>query len=171
MPIAIELGAEFIHGRPTEIQWDNKREMQGCRWSVDKASLIPSRSKEKWMRFSRRLDSYTWRLTLPFAKYLESMQRKLPKSLAYGLRNMSKVSMRPIRERVGVHCLIQGIGRRKQMRERLFCLNDGYSTFAGIVASEQAELLLNTAVDQIRWFPGSVEIAGQRAQAAIVTLP
>jgi monoamine oxidase len=53
----------------------------------------------------------------------------------------------------------------------LFCLNDGYSAFAASLLPQEADLRLSTPIDEMRWSRGSVEIAGQRARAAIVTLP
>ena len=171
VPVAIELGAEFIHGTPAEIQWVNKREMRGLRWYVDQDTPQPLSSNREVDEILDRLDSYSGP-DISFSEYLRYYAKEATQeSRAWATEYVEGFNAADAR-RVGVHSLIQGDrASEADDGQRLFCLNDGYSTFAASLLPKQVELLLNTSVEEIRWSRGSVEIAGQLARAAIVTLP
>jgi monoamine oxidase len=171
VPVAIELGAEFIHGQPAEIEWANKREMQGRRWSVNKGVPHPAESNQEVDEILERLDSYTGP-DISFAAYLQRYAKEATdESRAWATEYIEGFNAADA-QRVGVRSLIQGDrASEADGGQRLFCLNDGYGAFAASLLPKQAELLLNTAVDEIRWSQGTVEMAGQRARAAVVTLP
>jgi monoamine oxidase len=171
VPIVVELGAEFIHGTPSEIQWANKREMQGSRWYADQDVPQPLASNREVDEILGPLDSYSGP-DITFANYLLRYAKEASEeSRAWATEYVEGFNAADA-ERVGVHSLVQGDrASEADGGERLFCLNDGYSAFAASLLPSRAELALNTAVDEIRWSRGSVEIAGKTAQAAIVTLP
>jgi monoamine oxidase len=171
VPIAIELGAEFIHGRPPEIQWNNKREMQGRRWSLENGIPQPVQFNREVEEIFERLDSYTGP-DISFSEYLKCCAKEATQeSHAWATEYVEGFNAADA-QRVGVRSLIQGDrASEADDGQRLFCLNDGYGAFAASLLPKQVELLLNTSVEEIRWSRGSVEIAGQLARAAIVTLP
>ena len=130
VPIAIELGAEFIHGTPAEIHWDNKREMQGCRWYADQDVPQPLDSKREVDEILRRLDSYSGS-DITFAKYLTQYAKEASEESRLWATEYIEGFNAADSERVGVHGLIQGDrASEADDGERLFSLNDGYSAFA-----------------------------------------
>jgi monoamine oxidase len=171
VPVAIELGAEFIHGRPAEIRWANKREMQGRRWAVENNILQPIQFNKEVEEILARLDGYTG-ADISFAAYLERYAKQATEESRDWATEYVEGFNAADSQRVGVHSLIQADrASEADDGQRLFCLNDGYGAFAESLLPKQADLILNAPVDEIRWSRGSVEIAGQRARAAIVTLP
>ena len=171
VPIAIELGAEFIHGQPAEIQWDNKREMEGSRWHVDDRGPHRVDSGAEGDGIMERLDRYSGP-DIPFAEYLRRCEKDATEDSRRWALEFVEGFNAADGERIGVHSLIQASrASESDDGDRLFCLNDGYSAFAQSLLPSGMGLRLNTAADEIRWSRGSVEVAGQRARKAVVTLP
>jgi UDP-galactopyranose mutase len=116
VPIAIELGAEFIHGTPPEIHWANKREMQGSRWYADQDVPQPLDFNREVDEILGRLDSYSGS-DITFADYLMRYAKEASEeSRAWAVEYIEGFNAADA-ERVGVHSLIQGDRASKQMEE------------------------------------------------------
>ena len=172
VPIAIELGAEFIHGRPPEIQWPNVRRMRGTRWYVDAGGGPRTQEPDDGVQdLLESLDKYKGP-DISFADYLRQHATHFPEDTRMWAKEYVEGFNAADAERIGVCSLIkEDRAAERDDGEKLFCLNDGYTSFAHSLLPEGAELRLNNPVEEIRWQPGIVEAAGQRAKAMIITIP
>lgn len=172
LPIAIEFGAEFIHGRPPEIQWPNVRRMRGTRWYVDLDGRPRTRkSNDHVQELLERLDQYKGP-DISFADYLRRDAIDFPEDTRAWAKEQIEGFNAADAERIGVCSLIkEDRAAERDEGEKLFCLNDGYTSFAHALLPGGAELRLGSPVEEIRWQRGVAEAAGQRAKAMIVTIP
>jgi monoamine oxidase len=186
----VEMGAEFIHGLPLEI-WQiveraglPTRELTGNRWRLEQARLAPmSGSWEVIDSIFRRIDE-----SAPdesFQHFLERACGDLPQhakteAVAYveGFHACDA-------SRISAHALSRWHRSDQEIQgHRGFRFPSGYEgLFQAQLAASKKDLLtvrLNTAVTELAWSPGSVEVTVQspepqhatiHANAAVVTLP
>jgi monoamine oxidase len=187
--VPIELGAEFIHGRPPETFQIVEaaglpvQEVEGDRWCLRKGevSLCQDLSGEFEKVFNRMKDAGPDRSFLQFlegdAADLPEETRRLTLEYIEGFE-----AARP--ERISEHALVRENKASEEIEgDRAFRVLSGYDGVIEAMAAELASpaaargcrILLSTPVRTMRWRRGSVEVgtdAGKfRACRALVTLP
>jgi len=188
----IELGAEFIHGKPREI-WDLLRqakaeitEVQGEAWCDEEGGLSPCGSWDEVDEILEKMDDA--KPDESFADFLERCCR-LPKTqakLRARRHAQSYVSGFNAADPalVGVHWLVKEMRAEKKIAgDRAFRLRNGYRDLLDIFAEElknsKVAVQTGTVVEQVRWQRGSVELrfrdksgaSDLAAQRALITLP
>jgi monoamine oxidase len=172
----VELGAEFIHGKPPQI-WDLLREhriepleVDGDTWCTEDHQLRPCdffaevedilgkmderRADESFLDFLARC--------CPKARE-EAKRRALGYVTGFNAADPAEVS---------VHWLVRSQRAEEQIEgDRAFRLPGGYQALIEILSRGLAELSvsihLNHMVEEIRWHPGRVEIVTQSQNAGL----
>ena len=188
----IELGAEFIHGKPREI-WDLLRkanveitEVQGEAWCSQEGTLSPCGFGGDVDEILEKMDDR--KPDESFADFLEHCCRspKTQAKLRAKQRAESYVSgfnaADPVL--VGVHWLVQEMRAEKKIEgDRAFRPRNGYQDlldiFAGELKNSGVAVLTGTVVEQVRWRRGSAQLklrdksgaSHLEAQRVLVTLP
>jgi monoamine oxidase len=186
----VEMGAEFIHGLPPEI-WQiaeraglPTRELTGNRWRLEQARLAPmSGSWELIDSIFHRIDES--RPDESFQHFLERAGGDLPQharteAVAYveGFHACDAT-------RISAHALARWHRSDQEIQgHRGFRFPSGYEGLVQAqLAASKKDLLtvrLNTAVTELAWSPGRVELTAQsherqqatiRTDAAVITLP
>lgn len=182
LPVPVELGAEFIHGRP-EVTFALLRRAGTAAIDSTRTQRFLNRGKlepidafeeaQKAMRDSAALRKND----LSFTKFLEK-QKQLPavaRTFAlmmvqgFDAADPARVSAREIADEWG-----SGAIGSSQLRPL-----GGYGPLLGSLAGSGARLQLQTVVREVRWKRGSVEIEGTflgkpwgaEAKRAVITLP
>jgi monoamine oxidase len=180
-PVPIELGAEFIHGRPPEL-WNITRsaalpvaDAVGDRWCFDQSLR---RCDDLFAKFDKVLDGLENSQEKSFEEYIRECdydERDKAWAIAYveGFNACTKedVSVRWLAESQKAAEAIDG--------DRLFRPLSGYDRVIMSLSSgledERAPIYLNTPVSSVQWQPGSVTVsAGPRsfsAKRAVITVP
>lgn len=187
----VELGAEFIHGRPPEA-WEiieraglRTHELTGGRWRLEQGRLaLANPSWEEIDSIFQRMDPAA--PDQSFEEFLEHSYRDLPEEARASATSYVEGFHASHAGRISVHSLIRGQHADEEIEgHRGFCLLDGMDALVqSLLAAIKPELLslrLNTVVTKISWAKGAVEVAtqspaGDRLQvlgtrAAVVTLP
>lgn len=189
----IELGAEFIHGLPSEI-WDPLRnakaeitEVSGQSWCESDAqlsscdffsevdslleSMDDSEPDESFLNFLDRC--------FPNSKHNPRLEETKRRAIAYvsGF-NAADPGL------VGVHWLVQGMhAEARNQGDRAFRSKNGYTDllefYRSQLSSLKAKILTDTVVRKIAWKPGLAEIAASNqsntrpftASHVLITLP
>jgi len=186
----VELGAEFIHGRPAEI-WDplmnagaRVAEVKGDAWcSTDQ--LAPCDFFDSVHQILGRMDDRA--PDLSFADFLEEC---FPSAQDPDLRELKKYALGYVSgfnaadpKLVGVHWLVKGMRHEQEIEgDRAFRCEHGYQDLIDIfrarLTSASLPIHLKTVVHAIDWRPGDVRISIQRgasevlrAGKVIVTVP
>ena len=187
----IELGAEFIHGRPPEL-WSlieeaglETYELDGptLRFREGKLNTSPPAPNPEDQSFAvlDQLESYTGP-DMPFSEYLERHQ--VPEQLhgtAIGYVEGFNAADHRI---IGVHSLgLQQAAEEEIGGDHLFRIHSGYDQLPQFLCdkftSSGGHLHLNTLVERVEWSAGQVQVSGSlagqpfthSAKQAIVTLP
>jgi len=173
LPAPVELGAEFIHGRP-----------QATLALLERAGLagVDSTRTQRFLHRGRlrpveafaearkamRAAAVLKKRDLSFQDFLERQNLKpITRTLAtmmvqgFDAADPERVSARDIAEEWGGGAL-----QSSQMRPQ-----GGYGPLLEILVAEGVQIALGSAVREVRWRRGAVEIAGLRARQAIITLP
>jgi len=178
----VELGAEFIHGKPAEI-WDlltqsnvSISEVEGDNWCstngvpcpcgffdlVDKIlkKMDGSGADESFQDFLDRC----WRNPTGDPKLEEARQRALAYVTGFNAADPGLV---------GAHWLVQGMRAEEQIEgDRAFRAAGGYASLVELFeqAANLAGVAINTGavVEAVRWKAGFAEVAGQRAGVPFV---
>jgi len=167
-PLPIELGAEFVHGRPPEI-WDVIQSAPLTAFDCGQTAIR--------MRNGRVVDDDAWatidrvmadmRLAaqrepdLPFTEFLgNSVHTEEAKRWAAGYVEGFNAARQEI---VGIHSLAQDAAAADQIDgDRAFRLADGYQALAlhllAGVTEPARKLRLNSVVEGIVWRPGDVSV-------------
>lgn len=187
----LELGAEFIHGRPPEV-WEiveraglRTHEVAGARWRLEQGRLAPANSS--WAEIEsifQRMDPAA--PDQSFQEFLEQRCGDCPEEIKTWATGYVEGFHASHAGRISVHSLIL-CGRADEEIEghRGFRLLDGFDTLVdslhAFINPDLLTLHLNTVVSEISWSKGAVEVKTQsaagesapvfRAPAAIVTLP
>jgi monoamine oxidase len=186
--VPIELGAEFIHGRPPEI-WDALREHKvpitevgGDNWCVRKGRIAECDFFPDVDKILQRMDDSG--LDESFQDFLhrccpraskEAKQHALSYVSGFNAADPALVS---------VHWLVQQMKAEEKIDgERAFRARHGYSTLLEIlrerVAKKNVTIATNTVVERVTWNRGKVMIDGTsngspvsfQARRAVITVP
>jgi monoamine oxidase len=189
----IELGAEFIHGKPPVI-WEPLQqvavelvEVQGENWCVSRGQLTPCDFFSEVDKILQQMDD-----TVPDESFLQFLERCCPdrqkdsgweevKQHAIGYVTGFNAADPAL---VGVHWLVQGMRAEEAVAgDRTFRLRGGYrqlvELFHARAITRRVQIHPSTVAEQIRWKPGWVEVLVNRvgrpdvfrAPKLIVTLP
>ena len=186
--MALELGAELVHGRPAAtLAWAAKArsplvDLAEQRWIVRRGKLEPA--DDLFERMMQGLSAARRpRKDVAFAEYLDGAARR---HLTPATRELARMLVEGFdaadAARVSTLATLDEWTGSASAEAPTFRLRDGYGALvdALVVALERrAELHLETVVREIRWRRGVVAIAALRqgrrldvrARAAIVTLP
>jgi monoamine oxidase len=174
----IELGAEFIHGRPPEILdlFKNRhvhlREVHGDNWCVEEGRISPcdffaevDKILQKMKRFEGKEDGNE---DQSFADFLEQYSSRLKdtprlrraKQWATGYVSGFNAADPAL---VGVNWLLQGMRAEEQIEgDRSFRAEHGYSDLLEIFRQELQDrgitVQQSTVVESIQWHPSQVDI-------------
>ncbi|HEY7210821.1 MAG TPA: NAD(P)/FAD-dependent oxidoreductase [Bryobacteraceae bacterium] len=186
-PVPIELGAEFIHGRPPEI-WNAVRASRlGVYDCVEKAlhirDSVVQPEGDAWEQINRVMEEMcraAKERDEPFASFLEKTTysqstKELASSFVEGFNAARK-------DVVGIASLAKDTKASDEINgDRSFRLWSGYDAIALHLLSANAELRLNCVLDEVIWRPGAVELhirnatTGEsriyRARKAVITVP
>src|SRR5579864_545862 len=172
----IELGAEFIHGRPTEIFDILQRgkipvsEVDGDNWCVQNGQFSPC-------DFFSEVDEILQRMNdngpdESFASFLrrccadasqEARQRALAYVSGFNAADPAEVS---------VHWLVQQMRAEEKIEgDRAFRARGGYQTLLGLlqqrVTKAKVSVRMNTVVQRVRWRAGSVSVDAVSDEQAV----
>jgi monoamine oxidase len=179
-PIPIELGAEFLHGKPREI------------WDIVKAENLITGSLEgdNWCSQGRALKKCN-----DFWSKWEQVARQIKKGKTYPDRSFSDfintLNLDPERKSVALE-FVQGLNAARadligmqflaqeqekfdrisgDMQFRVLAGLDNVVYTLGRFDRNLVDIRLNTIVNEIEWSAGRVRIDGLAADGAVVTLP
>jgi monoamine oxidase len=188
----VELGAEFIHGRPPEI-WDllkrqkvATREVKGDNWCRSDGQLEPCNFFSDVDDILAKMDERK-----PDLSFLEFIDNQLPQPKN---RRQQKAKERAIRyvsgfnaadpARVGVHWLVKGMRAEERIEgDRAFRTGRGYQDLLEIFQRQLdksgVSVQRGAVVDSILWRPGQVELRGRgpggafaiSASMVLITVP
>ncbi|MBC8168007.1 MAG: FAD-dependent oxidoreductase, partial [Bryobacteraceae bacterium] len=185
LPVAIELGAEFVHGRPAET-WDlireaglHAREMTGDRWCSGHGKLKPCERDPEFEELSSRLDDYRGP-DLSAQDFVDRFAADLSAEARTSFSEYLQGFDAADPARVSVHWLQQS-GRAAEQDEGdcLYRIDEGYSALIwhmrAVLPSKSVDLCLSSPVDRIEWSPGQVRAhcgtAAWEAARLITTVP
>jgi monoamine oxidase len=184
----IELGAEFIHGRPPEI-WDVLREhkvpiteVDGDNWCVRKGRISECDFFSEVDKVLERMDD-----SGPDESFQDFLHRCCPRASKETKRHaLSYVSGFNAADPalVSVHWLVQQMKSEEKIDgERAFRARHGYSSLLDIlrerVAKNNVTIATNTVVERVTWNRGRVTIdaisngspVSFRGQRVLITIP
>jgi monoamine oxidase len=189
----IELGAEFIHGKPPEI-WEPLQhagvqitELGGESWCATTEKLSPCDSFSEIDSILDKMDD-----SLPDESFLTFLERTFPnpaddRSLAAAKqRALGYVSGFNAADPalIGVHWLVQSMRAEERIEGyRAFRAENGYARLMEIfrrqISDANVVLHTSTVVEVVKWWPGAVAITARtsdgqvtfHAQRALITLP
>jgi monoamine oxidase len=188
-PIAIELGAEFVHGSApevVEIARDSKLvvcDIHGERWLSDRGRLSPIDDDDFWGELYRVMGRLDPKRTpdRSFQQFLDTKpggarlarSRKLASEFVQGFHAVDP-------HRVSERWLADGGAPDDEAGQRQARILDGYDSVPARLASTVGSVRLRHVVRAIAWEPGAVELQYSRpgegtaaigARAAIITVP
>ncbi len=167
----VELGAEFIHGRPAEI-WDILRRQKipaweggGENWVAEKGELRPS-------DFFAEVDELMAKMNdrEPDESFLHFIERCCREPRYEQAKNWARRYVTGFHAAdpalVSVHSLVHGLRAQEQVDgDRTFHMESGYQSLVEYFRSELEKhavpMFLNTVVERIRWGHGQVRIAAR----------
>lgn len=188
----VELGAEFIHGRPPEI-WEILRranakitEVEGDAWCVEDGRLSPCGFWDDVDEILRKMDDS--KPDESFAEFLErccrspkaqTKQRAKERALGYVAGfNAADPAL------VGVHWLVKEMQAEEKIEgQRAFRSRNGYNDLLDVFQQElktyNITVELEAVVQQLQWNPGKVRLkirdkkdeSSLEAPRALITLP
>ena len=189
----IELGAEFIHGKPPEI-FDFLRptdakfaEVEGQSWCRENGQLLPCSFFSQVESILDRMDDSS-----PDESFLAFLQRTFPnptkdprlenaKQRALGYVSGFNAAAPGL---VGVHWLVQGMRAEERIEgHRAFRLRNGYDDLLEIfrrqLLSSNVTIRTETVMERVNWRPGHAEVTVRTAQGpatftaphVLITLP
>ncbi len=185
--LPIELGAEFVHGRPPEVFAVEEaaglglREVSGEPWFSRAGKLEPCGE------FFDQVEQIMRRLSAPqprdrsFREFIDECCPEESENKEQALRYVEGFhAARP--ERIGVRGLVLGEEASAQIDgDKQYWVMRGYDALVRYLQSQvgNAEIYLDTVVQEVRWQPQNVEIRalrGREAQTfraarALITLP
>lgn len=191
-PIPIELGAEFIHGRPPEI-WNLARDANlgvydcaDCAVHIEKGKI--QRDSDAWLPVDRVMSDMQKaaekKTDQPFSVFLEKSRhsegaKRLSANFVEGFNAARK-------EIVGIHSLAQDAKASDEIDgDRSFRFINGYDSLSDAllhgVSDSRSKLRLNSIVETISWRSGSVTVRVRSAltgdkdvihcRRALITVP
>jgi monoamine oxidase len=187
----IELGAEFIHGRPPEIlnllPASEIEEVEGENWCVTAQSLSPC-------NFFSQVDAILEAMndSIPDESFLTFLKRKFPnRSDEAGLDEAKRHAIGYVSGfnaadpgLVGVHWLVEEMRAEEKIEgHRAFRSRNGYADLLDVfhkkIARHNVAIQVGTVVESIVWKPGGVQVKAYSdsgsstftAPQVLVTLP
>ncbi len=167
----IELGAEFIHGRPPEI-WkplrDAKvdiREVGGVNWCVNEGQLSRCDFFSQIDEILEKMDASS-----PDESFLAFLDRRFPSPKTASQRQARERAVRYVSgfnaadpAMVGVHWLVQGMNAEEKIEgDRDFRSRNGYQDLLDIFREQIGRygITVRTAVtvECVKWRPGRVQL-------------
>ena len=184
---AIELGAEFVHGKPREL-WDliggsteQVDEVDGTNWCIREGQVGPCDFFDQVYEFLGRM-KITER-DQSFAEWARS-QTDVPEAIKTRAFGYVEGFNAADAEQISVNSLVrQSEAEEKIEGDRAFRIRGGYSfvprTLLGMCDPEHLRISMNSLVEYVEWRKGSVTVRTRRpsdgesfaAPKAIVTLP
>jgi monoamine oxidase len=179
-PIPIELGAEFLHGKPREI-WDIVKSenlitgsLEGDNWCS--AGHVMKKCNDFWPRWERTARQIKQGKSYPdqsFSQFLENLKvepetKEAAVEFVEGF-NAARADL------IGMQFLAQVQENADRisgaMQFRILAGLDNAVHSLSRFDHACVDVRLNTIVDEIDWSPGHVRAAGIHADGAVVTLP
>ncbi len=187
LAVPIEMGAEFVHGKPPEI-WDLLRrtgaavdEVIGKDWCSRKVVLRPCEFFPQVEALLSRMSTTT--PDQSFLQFLESVTDVSPEVKQQALKYVEGFNAAHAAE-ISVNSLVRARRAEEQIdSDHTFRLRGGYAFLARVLLAEcdarHLRINMGTAVKAIDWKPGTVTVralvAGKprsfTAARAVVTLP
>jgi monoamine oxidase len=182
----IELGAEFIHGRPPEI-WEIVREaglpnyeVEGDSWHVEEGKLrVEGHVFSAMDEIFKRMDPSA--PDQSFHDFIEHSCRDCPEEARVWARAFVSGFHAADPERICVHSLIKGMSADEKIEgDRAFRLVSGYDALVhylhSVLDPQLVRVCLSTAAQTVRWGKGFVEVTAANeelfaATAAVITVP
>jgi monoamine oxidase len=190
LPVPVELGAEFIHGR-SEATFallakaaTAAVDTSGQRWTVRGGKL--ERARDLFSEIARAMErtQALEQLDLPFATFLvRHLDRFLSPEARRFARTLAEGFDAADLKRVSARSIVEEWSGGTSLRAGQFRPLGGYGALMSSLATElrgsSVALQLNTIVRRVRWKRGSVEVEGSflgqsfaaAASKAIITLP
>lgn len=180
LPVAVELGAEFIHGLPPDTlrivgeAGLSTREMPDRRWCASaEGRLDPAGESEDVQAIMDDLSRYRGP-DLPFSDFLrkhtapeDAKIRATEYVEGFNAADAARISVRSLADEERESEKVDG--------DRLLCLNEGYSALAAFLRAELPDVRLSSPVRRIEWTPGEVRAHTPResfaASRLLVTIP
>lgn len=189
--VPIELGAEFIHGRPREI-WDPLEkarieitEVDGDNWCVANGRLSTCNFFEQVESILDKMDE-----SLPDESFMAFLDRCFGNQKTQGEREARQHAVRYVSgfnaadpAQVGVHWLVQGMHAEEEIEgDRAFRARNGYTDLLNIfqkrISKFAVEVRTGTVVHGIDWRAGRVKVSARNSRdftlespSVVVTLP
>jgi monoamine oxidase len=180
LPVPVELGAEFVHGKPREI-WNIVRaenlmmgSLEGDNWCSENHVL--KKCNDFWPRWNnvarllKRGRSYPDR---SFSEFLETLQlddetRQWATEFVDGF-NAARADLISLQ-----HLSISQEASDRISGDTPYRIFSGYDRVVRVLSRfdrMRVDIRLNTIVDEIEWRPGHVRVNEFEADQAIITLP
>jgi len=180
LPIAVELGAEFVHGKPDEI-WDIVRNanlmmgsLEGEHWCYENHVLKKCNDfGARWEEVARQLKRGKSYPDRSFAEFLQTLRiddqtKEVATEFVQGF-NAARADL----------ISLQHLSISQEAADRIgggvpYRVLSGYDRIVRILSNldpERVEIRLNTIVNEIKWRPGYVRANQFEADRAIITLP
>jgi len=186
-PFAIELGAEFFHGKPRETLTIVERAQLALQKVPNKhwysKDDVLSKSGEFWSKVEGVMEEMG-RYTGPdqsFAQFLDDYARKTEIDDVRTIATLYVEGFHAARaDRISVHGLNKTNEAAEQIDEdKQFRMQNGYSSLAQVLHDEAvsagATFQLETVVKEVRWKRNEVNVIGDaaeyKARALLTTLP
>jgi monoamine oxidase len=190
--VPIELGAEFIHGRPREI-WDPLEkagvkisEVDGDNWCVSEGRLSTCDFFSEVESILDKMDD-----SHPDESFLEFLEGSFPKPNTKRKREAKQRASAYVSgfnaadpALVGVHWLVQESRAEEKIEgDRAFRAQNGYRDLLEIfrrqISGYGAEVRMGTIVEEVKWRAGNATVSSHNAQGAstfaapraLITLP
>jgi monoamine oxidase len=180
LPVPVELGAEFVHGEPSEIREIVRGEnvvmgsLEGDNWcSADHALKKCNDFWPRWKKVARLLKRGKSYPDRSFSEFLQTLPfdeetRRCASEFVQGF-NAARADL----------ISLQHLGISQEASERIsgdvpYRIFSGYDQIVGVLGrfgGHRVDVRLNTIVDEIEWRPGYVRANEFEADQAIITLP
>lgn len=181
LPVAIEYGAEFIHGTPDETFEPVRaaglavRRMQGQTWWSGDGVLLPHEPCAEMQQILRAIDEYKGP-DLSFADYLARFAAAASDAAREEATEYVEGFDAADIHKVSVHWLqAASQASERDHGDEVYRLPQGYSALADSVLELSVNLRLSAVVRRIVWRRGHVRVFTEtdvfEATAAIVTVP
>ena len=180
-PVAIELGAEFIHGRPREI-WDPLQKAHGKIIEVDGGYWCVSDGRLSSCDFFEEVDSILDKMDDAVAD--ESFSAFLARRFGPPRTKPQKEAQRHALSYVsgfnaadpalvGVHWLVQGMRAEEKIQgDRAFRARRGYAALLHVFGDElsriAADIRTETVVESVNWRAGNVRVTAHSARGSLM---
>lgn len=183
----IELGAEFVHGKPPETLQIAARarlklqELPNLHWHMHNGVL--TKSSEFWSKVEKVMDEMS-RYTGPdqnFAEYLDHYRRR---TSIEDIESIATLYVEGFHAAHAYQISVLGLNKTNKAAEEIedekqFRVENGYAPIVQSLLDEAvaagATLHLNTAVEEVKWQRNQVEVLSGtgsfKARRLIVTLP